>query len=183
MCLSIGGNGRVSHREHPLLPKPICLEFARLIVKENIVNKRETVQALADSVQKGDFENAKTMLADDFQFSGPIPEPINKEAWLGMSSSLKTAFPDLDYHFKVIGADGDVVRATSQLSGTHSGSFDLTNMDMGVIPPTNKAFSAKLEKTKITVRENKVTSWDVEPTDGAGLMAILKQLDVKVPTA
>jgi predicted ester cyclase len=143
------------------------------------MNKRETVQALMDSVQKGDFENAKTMLADDFQFSGPIPEPINKEAWLGMSASLKTAFPDLDYHFRVIGTEGDVVKSTTQLSGTHSGSFDLTNMNMGVIPATNKAFSAKLEKTKVTVKENKITLWVVEPTEGAGLKAILGQLGVK----
>ena len=146
------------------------------------MNKREIVQALLDSVQKGDFKSAKSMLADDFQFSGPIPEPINRDAWLGMSSSLKTAFPDLDYHFKVIGADGDVVRTTSQLSGTHTGSFDLTNMNMGVIPATDKSFSAKLEKTKITVKENKITSWAVEPTDGAGLKAILDQLGVEAPT-
>jgi predicted ester cyclase len=147
------------------------------------MNKRETVQALMDAVQKGDLEIAKTMLADDFQFSGPIPEPINKEAWLGMSASLKTAFPDLDYHFKVIGAEGDVVRATSQLSGTHNGNFDLTSMNMGVIPATNKAFSAKLEKVKVTVRDGRITSWIVEPVDGAGLMAILEQLEVEVPTA
>jgi hypothetical protein len=85
------------------------------VVKENILNKRETVQALMDAVQKGNFESAKTMLADDFQFSGPVPEPIDKEAWLGMSASLKAAFPD----------------------------------------------------------------WDVEPTEGAGLMAILGQLGVE----
>jgi predicted ester cyclase len=153
-----------------------------VVVKESNVNKREIVQALVDSVQKGDFETAKTMLADDFQFSGPIPEPIDKGAWLAMSASLKTAFPDLDYHFKVIGAEGDVVRTTSQLSGTHTGSFDLTNMNMGVIPATNKTFSARREKTRITVKQNQVTSWEVEPTDGAGLMAILNQLDVKLPT-
>jgi len=146
------------------------------------MNKREIVQSLMDSIQKGDFKNAKTLLADDFQFSGPIPQPINREAWLGMSASLKAAFPDLDYHFKVIGADDDVVKTTSQLSGTHRGSFDLTNMKMGVIPATNKTFAAKLENTKITVKENKVTSWAVEPTQGAGLHAILEQLGVKLPT-
>ncbi len=146
------------------------------------MNKRETVQALMDSVQKGDFENAKTMLADDFQFSGPVPEPINRDAWLGMSASLKKAFPDLNYHFNVIGADGDVVKTTSQLSGTHSGSFDLTNMKMGVIPATNKAFSARLEKTKVTVKDDKITSWAVEPTEGAGLKAILGQLGVTPPS-
>jgi predicted ester cyclase len=147
------------------------------------MNKRETVQALMDSIQKGDFANAKSMLADDFQFSGPIPEPIGLDAWLGMSASLKTAFPDLNYHFKVIGAEGDVVKALSQLSGTHSGSFDLTNMNMGVIPATDKSFSAKHEKTKITVKNDKITSWAVEPTEGAGLKAILGQLGVTVPTS
>src|SRR5690349_16026031 len=146
------------------------------------MNQRETVQNLMDSIQKGDFKNAKTLLSDDFQFSGPIPEPINREAWLAMSAVLKTAFPDLDYRFKVIGADDDIVKTTSQLSGTHRGSFDLTNMKMGVIPATNKTFDAKLEKTKITVKENKITSWAVEPTEGAGLKAILGQLGIAGPT-
>ncbi len=52
------------------------------------MNKRECVPALMAAVQKGDFEDAK--------------------AWLGMSASLKTALPYLDYHFKISGADGDV---------------------------------------------------------------------------
>ena len=146
------------------------------------MNNREIVQSLMDSVQKGDFVNAKSLLADDFKFSGPIPEPVNREAWLGMSASLKTAFPDLDYRFTVINTDGDVVKTTSQLSGTHTGSFDLTTMKMGIIPATNKAFSAKLEKTRVTIKGNKITSWAVEPTEGAGLKAILGQLGVKLPT-
>ena len=146
------------------------------------MNKRETVQALLVAVQKADFEQAKSMLADDFQFSGPVPETINKDAWLGMSSSLKTAFPDLDYHFRVIGTEGDIVRATSQLSGTHSGSFDLTGMNMGLIPATGKTFAASLEKTRITVKDNKITAWAVERTQGAGMEAIIKLLDVKMPT-
>ena len=146
------------------------------------MNKREIVQSLMDSIQKGDFVHAKTMLADDFQFSGPVPTPINRDSWLGMSASLKTAFPNLDYHFNVIGAQGDVVKTTSQLSGTHTDPFDLTAMNMGVIPATDKDFSVKVEKTKVTVKDNKVTSWAVEQTDGAGLSAILDQLGVKLPT-
>lgn len=147
------------------------------------MNKRETVQALMDAVQKGDLEVAESMLADDFQFSGPVPEPINKEAWIEMSSSLRNAFPDLDYHFKVIGTEGDVVKTTSQLSGTHTGLLDLTNMQMGVIPATNKTFVAMREKTKITLKESKISTWAVEPTQGAGVMEILKQLDVETPAA
>ena len=145
------------------------------------MNKQEIVQGLMDSIQKGDFVKAKSMLTDDFQFSGPIPKPVNREAWLAMSANLKTAFPDLNYRFIVSGMDGDIVKTTSQLSGTHTGSFDLTDMKMGVIPATKKAFSSKIEKTKITVKNNLIQSWVVEPTDGAGLNAILGQLGVKLP--
>jgi predicted ester cyclase len=143
------------------------------------MNKRETVQALMDCIQKGDFENAKSMLAPDFQFSGPIPKAANAETWLGMSASLKAAFPDLDYHFKVIGAQGDVVRSTAQMSGTHNGSFNLASMKLGVFPATQRAFSASLQKNRVTVKENKITAWVAEPTDGAGLLDILDQLGVK----
>jgi hypothetical protein len=146
------------------------------------MNKREIVQALADSIQKADFESARDMLADDFQFSGPVPEPMDKAGWLGISSSLKAAFPDLDYHFKVIGTEGNVVRITSQLSGTHTDSFDLTSMQGGVIPPTNKTFVTTREKTKITVNGDLISAWTVEPTQGAGMMEILKQLEVSLPT-
>lgn len=143
------------------------------------MNKRETVQALMDSVQKGDFELATSMLADDFQFSGPVPEPINKKDWLEMSINLKAAFPDLDYHFKMIGTDGNVVRFTSQLSGTQTGTLNLANMKMGTTPATNKTVSAKTAKTRVTLKNDKITSWAVEPADGASLSAILGQLGVK----
>ncbi len=145
------------------------------------MDSKATVQALMDSVQKGDFEQAKSLLSDDFQFSGPVPEPINREGWLGMSANLKAAFPDLDYHFHVDDADGDVVKISAQLKGTHSGDFDMTSMNMGVIPATNKSFANPQEHGKATVKGDKIVSWDVEPIEGGGVMGILGQLGVKLP--
>ena len=147
------------------------------------MNKREIVQAFMDSIQQGKFELAKSMLTDDFHFSGLVPELIDKETWLEMSANLKMAFPDLDYHFKVIGTNGDVVRSTTQLSGTHTGPLDLINVNMGLVPDTNKHISAKMEKTKVTVKEGKIKLWVVEPIDGSGLDAILHQLGVGMQRA
>jgi ketosteroid isomerase-like protein len=145
------------------------------------MNSQETVQTLMDSVQRGDFDKAKTLLSDDFQFKGLIPRPINGKTWLRMSASLKMAFSGLNYHFKVEGSDGNTVNTTSQMSGNNRGAFDLTGLHMGVISATNKAFSTATENHTITVKNEKVSSWVVEPAEGAGLMAILKQLDVKPP--
>jgi predicted ester cyclase len=63
---------------------------------------------------------------------------IDRDAWLSMSARLKTAFPDLDYHFKVIGTEGNVIRTTSQWTGTHSGSLDLTDRNMDGCDPCHK---------------------------------------------
>ena len=145
------------------------------------MDAKDTVQALMDAVQQGDFERAKSLLSDDFQFSGPVPEPINADGWIGISRSLKNAFPDLDYHFHVESMDGNTANVSAELTGTHRGDFDLTAMGMGVIPATNKSFAAAHEHGKITVNGDKVTSWSTEATEGAGLMAILGQLGVKPP--
>jgi len=66
------------------------------------MNSQETVQTLMDSIQRGDFDKAKTLLSDDFQFRGLIHRPINGKTWLRMSASLKMAFTGLNYHLKVI---------------------------------------------------------------------------------
>jgi hypothetical protein len=91
------------------------------------------------------------------------------------------AFAGLNYHFKVESADGNTVNTTSQMSGNNRGAFDLTGLRMGVISATNRKFSTATENHTITVKDEKVSSWAVEPTEGAGLMAIIKQLDVKLP--
>ena len=142
---------------------------------------KDTAQALMDAIQKGDFENAKSLLSADFQFSGPVPEPINADEWMGMTMSLRKAFPNLEYHFQLESMNGDVANISSELKGTHSGDFDLTAMNMGVIPATNKSFVAAHEHGKVTVKDNKVTSVAYEKTEGAGLMAILGQLGVEMP--
>lgn len=147
------------------------------------MNSQETVQALMDAVQKGDYDRAKTLLADDFQFKGLVRRPLNGKTWLGMIASLRMAFAGLNYHFKVDSAHGDVVNSTSQMSGHNRGAFDLTGLHMGVISATNRNFSTATESNTITVKNEKVSSWVVEPTEGAGLAAILKQLGVKLPTA
>jgi len=144
------------------------------------MNSQETVQALMDAVQKGDYDKAKTLLSDDFQFKGLIRRPINGRTWLKMIASLRMAFNGLNYHFKVDSAHGNIVNTTSQMSGNNRGAFDLTGLNMGVISATNRDFSTPTENIKVTVRDNKVSSWVVEPTEGAGLTAILKQLGVKL---
>jgi len=145
------------------------------------MDSKEIVQALMDSLQRGRFDTARTFLSDDFKITGFFPTPINGKTWLNTIANLKMACADLNYHFQLLGIEGNVVHTTLQLSGTNSGAFDFTDIKMGVIPATNKKFSSARQETQITVKGGKVTSWVVEPTEGAGWNAILRQLGVKLP--
>ena len=149
------------------------------------MNPREIVQALLDSVQRGDFQKAKFLVSNDCQFSGPVPELIKREAWMGINKNLKKACPNLDYHFhvdRVDGLEGNVVKISAELQGTHSGVLDLSPVGLGVTPATHKSFASPREYVRVTIKDSKVASWLVEPIEGAGLKAILGQLGVKLPT-
>jgi len=149
------------------------------------MNPRETVQALLDSVQRGDFQKAKFLVSNDCQFSGPVPEPIKREAWMGMNKNLKKACPNLDYHFhveRVDGLNGHLVKISAELKGTQSGVLDLSPVGLGVTPATNKSFATPREHVKVTIKDSKVASWVVEPIEGGGLMGILTQLGLTMPS-
>ena len=149
------------------------------------MNPREIVQALLDSVQRGDFQKAKFLVSNDCQFSGSVPELIRREAWIGINKNLKKAFPNLDYHFHVDGLDGldgHVVKISAEIKGTHSGDLDLSSVGLGVTPATNKSFAMPHEHCRVIIKGGKVASWVVEPVEGGGLMGILGQLGLAVPT-
>jgi hypothetical protein len=135
-----------------------------------------------DSIQEGDFKKARTFLSKDFQFSESPAEPVGGDAWLAMSRNMKEAFPNLDYHFHLDIMYANTARISTQLRGTQTGTLDLTGRNMGKHRGSKRSFVSARENGKVTVDADQVTSWVVQPTDGAGMKAILKQLGIKPPT-
>jgi predicted ester cyclase len=141
----------------------------------------EVVQAYLDAFNAGELETAASYYADDFQFIGPMPEPIGSDAYLGISHIMQAAFPDIDYGPQIVGSDGDVVYAEFTLSGTHNGDFDLSPVGMPVIPATGIHFANPTESFDITVRDGLIVSMYTEPSPDSGLPGILSQLGVQMP--
>jgi predicted ester cyclase len=145
------------------------------------MDPQEIAQAFVDAYNAGDFETASTFLTDDFQFSGPVPEPVGKEAFIGLSRIIQAGIPDLNYNARVVGVEGNVVKVTHQLSGTHTADLDLTAMGMDVVPATGKSFSNAEEKFDYTVEGDKIVSLHTEPIEGAGLEALFQAIGYQPP--
>jgi len=133
----------------------------------------EVVQAYAAAIASRDLDAASTYLSEDFQFAGPVPEPIGKMQYVGLMNLMLAAFPDIDLGITVVGEDGNVVEVTHQLSGTHTGDLDLTPMGMGVFPASGRSFSMAQEHFEYVIEGDQIVSTFTEPIEGAGLPAII----------
>jgi predicted ester cyclase len=128
-----------------------------------------------------DIEKCRSFLADGFTFSGPTPEPVSADQWMGIVMGMRAAFPDLNYNIKISGVDGDKVMTTTQLTGTHTSDWDLSAMGMGLIPATGKSFSNPTEEGVMTIENGKITSYFINAKEGSGVPGILKKIGVEMP--
>ncbi|NIS83501.1 MAG: hypothetical protein GTO14_25635 [Anaerolineales bacterium] len=142
---------------------------------------KEIAQSFADAFNKGDIDSVASLLSEDFQFSGPVPEPIGSAEWLGLTRIFQTAFPDINYNMRIVSVNGNEIKTTTRLSGTHTGNLDLSAMGMGVFPPTGKPFANPEEHGVGIVENGKISSIQIEAGDGSGLMGIMAQLGIQPP--
>ena len=145
------------------------------------MNTEEIAEAYAEAFNAGDLDTLADYLSDDYQFSGPVPEPLGRYQFLGLIDLMWNAFPDLRFNTRLVGINRNVAHFTNQLAGTHTGDLDLSFVGMGVIPPTGRSFSMAREDGELVIEGDYIVATNIEPTAGAGLMAILHQLGVKVP--
>ncbi len=145
------------------------------------MNTKEIAEAFVGAFNTGDLDTLADLLADDYEFSGPVPEPMGRDQFLGLMELMREAFPDIQFNTRLANIKGNVVRFTNQLAGTHTGDLDLSAMGMGVIPATGRSFSMARENGESVIEDGYIISTHVQPTEGAGLMAILHQLGVDVP--
>lgn len=142
----------------------------------------EITRALFAALESGEWDTAANYLSDDFVFSGPVPEPISGEQWVGLSRLLKAAFPDWSYNLTDVQVTGNVARTTHQISGTHTGDLDLSPLGLPVVPATGKAIQLPEEHADLTFEGDKVVRLHADVPADSGVPGILKQLGVEIPT-
>jgi hypothetical protein len=128
----------------------------------------------------GDDHTFFALVTDDFEFSGPLPVPVNAEGWFSISRLIALAFPTIQYNFQVTAEHGEQVHISTELTGRHTGMLDLTPVGMGVNPPTGKAFRNPVEAGVARVLDGRVASVRINPAEGGGVAGILTQLGIKM---
>jgi predicted ester cyclase len=128
-----------------------------------------------------EVEIAKSLLADGFEFSGPVPEPLDADRWIGMQKKMMAAFPDRKFNVEDLHLHGDEVHCSVQVTSTHTEVLDLSELGIPSIPATGKTVSLPREDVTFTFAGDKIASIRTSGAPGSGVAAILSQLGVEMP--
>lgn len=156
-------------------PTPASVEKFEVYAIVGAAAAASVVKRVMQAIESADFPAARALLHDDFQFSGPVPQPIDGDMWLGVHRALYGGMPDLRFNPTNFTDDGQTVRFNVALTMHHTGTLALPALGVADLAPTNKAIALPPESVTVVVRDGRLASWsNVTPADG-GLGRIVSE--------
>jgi len=139
------------------------------------MNKIETVKA---AFNMGDPKEQKKYYSDDFQATDAVGSPtMDLNMWFGMGELMKAAMPDAGFTIEDIREEGEDVLVKGHFHGTFENDFDLTALNMGVIPASGKLITFPSGTSRVSFKGDKISrnhDLDTGPNAGtAGFIAAL----------
>ncbi len=141
----------------------------------------KVVNQVVAAIEAQDWKGARALLADDFKFSGAVPQPISGDEWLGIHRGLAAAMPDLRLNYAPSKSNGAHTSGTVKITGTHTGEFNLPIPGIPHVAPTGNQIANPIEHVEVTVRNGKLAEWNVERVPDGGMLGIIGQMGVTMP--
>lgn len=125
----------------------LVLFASALFAHPNYPTPTDVVKQYFAAFDAGNFSEIEKILADDFAASAPFsPQPLPKQAWLGVGQGFKTAFPNMKHEVLTYIESDRTVSARGVFTGKNDGPM-MGNPATGnvVTLPFNTIF--ELDKT------------------------------------
>ena len=141
----------------------------------------ELVNQLLQYAEQGNMNAMAEYMTEDFKFSGATPQPMNKNQFIDLMTSLTQAIPDWKFNVGTITETGDTVHLVNNITGKNTGALNFPTLGLNKVPATNRTISLPKETIDAVIRNGQICEFRVVSTPGGGLMGIFRQLGVKLP--
>ena len=98
-----------------------------------------------------------------------------------LQGTLVKAIPNWKFNASNLKTQGNSLTGTVQVTGTHSATLTPIMPGMPAVPATGKKVSLPSEPFTITIRNDKIASFDVAQVAGGGVPGIMAQIGVALP--
>ncbi|HEY5164957.1 MAG TPA: nuclear transport factor 2 family protein [Acidimicrobiia bacterium] len=142
----------------------------------------DVAKTVVDLLEAQRFDQARAMMTDDFSFSGPVPEPIDADGFIGLMQALSAGLPNWSYRARDFRAEGpDRVTCTVTVGGTHTETLSLPPLGVSNLAPTGIEARNPDETIHLTVRGDQIANLHADVPPDGGVAGIVRQLGVDVP--
>lgn len=146
----------------------------------------DIVNAFMQALEAKEFTRAASYLSDSMVLTGFTPAPLPKKQYINIMSELAEGFPNLAYNVQRVEEvaetmGGNRVKASVQITGTQTDSFQLPSLGIGPIPQLAGAVSLPEENWEYQIEENAIVSIRVGRKPGGGIEGLLNQLGFRIP--
>jgi len=142
------------------------------------MNALEVVNATFKAIEDQDWKAVDRLISDDFQFVGPLPQPVGKAEFVDLHRAMLAGIPDWQFNPSGLKMDGERVTGNVQVGGTHKGTLRLPGMPE--IAATNKRVKNPVETISFVVTDGKMVRLEVSKVPGGGVTGIVEKLGVTV---
>jgi predicted ester cyclase len=143
------------------------------------MDNTEIVKTGMKAWESNDVQTLSDLVADDFVLTGPVPQPVGKQEFIGLMRIIHAAMPDFAFNVSSFEGHGDTVIAKSRITATHTGVLALPGMPP--IPATGKKVALPEEVQTYTLKNGKLQSLITDARPDAGIPGMLAQLGVTIP--
>jgi predicted ester cyclase len=130
-----------------------------------------------------DTKKVDGLIADDFQLTGPMPQPLGKREFVSLQIALIDAMPDWKFNVSDIKEDGDKVTARAHISGTQTAPLNLPALGIHSFAATGKHVQLPFEQLTVTIKNGKLSRLESDNVKGAGVAGVLAQIGAPMQTA
>jgi predicted ester cyclase len=147
------------------------------------MSNTDVFKATMAALEACDTKKLDSLLSDEFQLSGPVPQPIGKREFVGLMSAMVTALPDWKFSASDLKEQGDQVLGKIHISGTQTATLSLPALGIQSFAATGKHVQLPYEQITATFKNGKMTRLESDGTPGAGPAGVLSQIGAPMPKA
>jgi hypothetical protein len=141
-------------------------------------SKIELVKDLFSHIEYGNMDMVTECLSDDFMFSGPTQDPVDKKQFVELHSALRSALPDWSFNPVNVEEHDNVVTLKVHITGTHLREMNIPSLGIFSAPPSYKHISLPEEKVEVGFDGDLISSLNIEKVPSGGMQGILSQLGI-----
>jgi len=149
---------------------------------KNTLTPREIVIAHLRAIENADWGKANSYLAEDYKMKMkgmPFFISIRKDSALNIHKARKTAFPNFKFNEKIEYVNGNQVKLSISLTGTHTGLLDYPrNIGVPRTEATGKEINLPSEYFIYSIENDKIVDTYGEIPEGHGPKALMQQLGI-----